>query len=461
MAAPRLSRAALLALALALAAAYHSFAQRAGALADIRYELEISPRELVRGGSALIVIQAERMSASSTSVESIRLGKGLELESRAIRPYVMAGGAPGVELRLGFALRESGPLRIESLVIASAEGRISIGPLVLQAEEPSSPDAVPPARPVLWEWRLPAAARMYREIEIALVRADGGAIENGLVASFDVPEGATIEGAGYLKWKLVPLAEGKLVLPDAELSPAPGSKARKGEAFAAAIRVEGAAKPPAVAASGPPAAAAPAAAAPSGADGAAGAGSAAIAPSAAAGTATAPVAPAAVADLAACYKVMRHSLPFERARREAAASAAELRSRLGIEGEAVKPLLDFLPPPAAFLFPAALLALAAAVAALLRRGRRRVGPSAAAIVLALAAALSLALSGASALERRKAYAIAWTRELGAVPSPMSELKIRVPLGSTAELGIQAAGYAALSLADGVIAWAPSALVFEY
>jgi len=182
------------------------------------------------------------------------------------------------------------------------------------------------------------------------------------------------------------------------------------------------------------------------------------------------------AELAAYYKTMRRTLAFESAHREASASASALLSGFGIEGGAGGPLLDVLPPPKAFLIPAAALALAAALAVLVRRARgrvsRRLPPAAeghmyratrpvAAIALAAFAALFLALAGAAALERRRTYAVAWTEELSAIPSSQAELRIEVRRGSTAELRLISGDYAALSFADGVVAWAPSAQVFEY
>ncbi len=454
------------ALVLVLGISYAS-AQGAGSSGGLRYELEVSPPELYRGGSALLVIQVEGMSAASTKVESIRLGEGLSLESQATRPYVIRGGAKGVEVRLGFALLDSGALRIETLIIASAEGRVSLGPIILVAQEPSEADSGLPSRPLSWEWRAPAKARLYEAIEVRLARADGREAESGLIASFEAPEGAAIEGSGYLSWRLTPLVEGKLVLPDAELSPAPGSRGRRGEAFAASIMVAGAAP----AARAPKAAPAQGAAKVArGADTAApGPLSAKAEPKAAPahGTIAAPNASPG-AELAAQYKVMRRRLAFEREHREAAAAARELLSRLGIEGGEEGPLMDFLPPPKAFLFPAAALALAAALAAALRRLRgpggrhmRRATRPVPAIVLALLAALSLALAGASALERRRTYAVAWTEELGSIPSPRAELRIKIRRGSTAELRQSSGDYSALRFADGVVAWAPSAEVFEY
>jgi len=227
-------------LAAVLACVPMAFAQRVPAHASgvFRYEYEIAPDELVKGGTALLILKIEGMTSSSLRVDALRLGPGLALETQAARPYVMKGGAKGAELRLGFALGESGTRRIETLILSSSEGRLELGPIELNVKDPSGAAKEAAPLPAMWEWKAPASAYRCEAFEVRLERADGGATQKGLSASFQAPAKATIEASGYLEWTVVALEEGKLVLPDATLDPDRGSPGRRGQADAVSVKIK-------------------------------------------------------------------------------------------------------------------------------------------------------------------------------------------------------------------------------
>ena len=157
--------------------------------------------------------------------------------------------------------------------------------------------------------------------------------------------------------------------------------------------------------------------------------------------------------LALLYGLLRSHPGFADARQAAEACAGELGSGA--------PLLDALPPPLPFAL-GGILPLAASLFFFFAARRKR-GPALAAtagLCLVLAAG-SLALSGLSALERRRSYAVVWTDRLLVVPSPSARGYVELPLGSAARIRGAAPGYVGLVFGDGLAGWAPRESVYYY
>jgi hypothetical protein len=175
--------------------------------------------------------------------------------------------------------------------------------------------------------------------------------------------------------------------------------------------------------------------------------------------------------LAELYAALRRAPPFSREVRDARKAALFCSAELGTG----MPLLDVLPPPSFFIWPAfavALTGLSLFTASRLQgRGRDRASRRDRAlsglgsrVSLAIFLALSLAFAAlalASAVERREALAVVWTEKLRTVPSGKSELSIAVIKGSTARLRGSFGTYEGVVLADGVEGWAPRDSLYFY
>jgi hypothetical protein len=229
--------AALLAASLACAAG--AFAQRvtSGTQGVFRYEYETAPERLVKGDTVLFILRIEGLSASPLKVDKLVLSSGLDLDTQAIRPYVKKGATRGSELRLGFYLREAGTQGIDALSLSSTEGWIDLGPIKLNVED-SSGSGQGAWRTVVWSWKAPTSAYRYEAFSVGLGRADEGNVGKDMAASFPAPADATVEDSGYLRWTVVALKEGKLVLPDASIVPIGGAQGPRGEAEAVPVTIK-------------------------------------------------------------------------------------------------------------------------------------------------------------------------------------------------------------------------------
>jgi hypothetical protein len=225
------------ALAAALACAAGAFAQRvtSGTQGVFKYEYETAPERLVKGDTVLFILRIEGLSATSLKVDSLVLSSGVDLDTQAIRPYVRKGATRGSELRLGFYLREAGEQSIDALSLSSTEGWIDLGPIKLNIEDSSGTGAW---RTVIWSWKAPTSAYRYEAFAASLGRADEGNIGKDMAASFTAPADSTIEGSGYLRWTVVALKDGKLVLPDASIVPSGGAPGPRGEADAVTVTIK-------------------------------------------------------------------------------------------------------------------------------------------------------------------------------------------------------------------------------
>lgn len=225
------------ALAAILACASSAFAQRvtSGTQGFFKYEYETAPERLVKGDTVLFILRVEGLSATALKVDSLVLSSGVDLDTQAIRPYVRKGATRGSELRLGFYLREAGTQSIDALSLSSTEGWIDLGPIKLSVEDSSGPGAW---RTVIWSWKAPASAYRYECFAASLGRADEGKVGGDMAASFAAPADSIVEGSGYLRWTVVALKEGALVLPDASIVPNGGAQGPRGEADAVSVNVK-------------------------------------------------------------------------------------------------------------------------------------------------------------------------------------------------------------------------------
>ncbi len=165
------------------------------------------------------------------------------------------------------------------------------------------------------------------------------------------------------------------------------------------------------------------------------------------------------------YGLLRQAPPFSARRSEAKRVADAYALELGT-GPA---LVDRLPPPNYFFFPAffaALLALGLFLSLVIytKVAEKPSIPRAIALV-AVILALALAVLGLmSASERKGRYAVVWADSLRSIPSARAELSIPIEKGATASLRAIAGTYAFLVLSggesEGLEGWAPlSALHF--
>ncbi len=424
--------------------AYPSFAQRVTEDAPA-YRIEQSPSKVMRGERVVLGVRFEGVSAAAFSVESIRLGSGLVLETQSVRPFTSVEGVHGVELALGLILQPSGSLDIETLSLVSAGTRFTIGPIPLTIVDDGSSGR---GHAPIWEWRCPRQVRLHEGFELRLVSTAAGPVERDLRALFDPPAGAILESSGPLVWTVTALEEGRLVIPRARLFPAEGSSEPVGEAPALSVDVlgnEDETTPPAseAAVGGSPDSRVDYE------------------------TLRLEMNPSAGAELAALYGIMRRTFFFEREHRDARAAAASIVASLGRVPGPDEVLLDALPPPKLFITAAAFFAVLSLMMFLLfargirRSARRRGRGPAPALGFAAAALFSLALGLAAALERRTVYAVVWTAEARTIPSSEAEFGVEIPLGSTAVLKSSSSGFSALSFADGVEVWVSSEYIFSY
>jgi hypothetical protein len=170
--------------------------------------------------------------------------------------------------------------------------------------------------------------------------------------------------------------------------------------------------------------------------------------------------------LAELFGTLRRAPPLSREARAARKAALVRASELGTG----PPLLDALPPPAYFFWPAFTVALTGLSLFSVSRLRARKASAGAPLRhAALAAggallALSIALCSlgfASAAERKERFAVIWTDSLQTVPSDASEHPVAVVKGSTARTRGISGAFESVVLGDGVEGWAPRDSLFWY
>jgi hypothetical protein len=170
--------------------------------------------------------------------------------------------------------------------------------------------------------------------------------------------------------------------------------------------------------------------------------------------------------LAELYGALRRAPPLSREARAARKAALVRASELGTD----PPLLDALPPPAYFFWPAFAVALTGlslfSVSRIRARKARSEAPLGRAALAAGGALLALCIALcsfglASAAERKEGFAVIWTDSLLTVPFAAAEHPVAVVRGSTARTRGSFGAFESVALGDGVEGWALRVSLFRY
>jgi hypothetical protein len=230
----------LLALVLAAVAGASSPALAAPTAArGLRWSTSVDATQSEPGSTLVFELSVEGLTAASARVDELRLDPGLALESETTRPFVTLS-SKGTAFRFELRVLEASILRIQSLKVSAAEGRLELGPLVVCDASAFAQDSK-----LAWRWVAPPEALRYEAFEIRLepVVPEGGSVPEEAATSFAPPPGASFEASGHLAWTVIAFEEGSLLLPEVSLS------AGKASGSAASARVAIKALPPSIASS--------------------------------------------------------------------------------------------------------------------------------------------------------------------------------------------------------------------
>jgi hypothetical protein len=204
-----------------------------GSPPELGYSVAIEPAKPELGGLVVFELRVEGLTAASASIVLLSLDPGLSLESESLWPTVSQSGR-GTEFRFELRIHKVGELRIESLAISGAEGRLVLGPLIVCDVPAPGPEAG-----AAWRWVAPSEVLRYQAFEARLEAPGGGREGSGgpQTATFGPPPGASFDASGRLSWTVIAFEEGELVLPEAALGGGGGG-------HAAAVKISVKALPP-------------------------------------------------------------------------------------------------------------------------------------------------------------------------------------------------------------------------